>query len=162
MNNLKNSWEENVMFENAGSKALSIVKVYVVFELIVTFIIGLIYCVQYATVTRYSMYSEYNGSSNFNFGKFLIALLILVLIMFFEYVMGIFMVAFCQMMEDVHYLKEQKESSDCKYNVNGVLKSEADRESEIIAKGGWKCPGCNRIHPAYETSCMCGRAKGGN
>ena len=30
------------MFENAGSKALSIVKVYVVFELIVTFIIGLI------------------------------------------------------------------------------------------------------------------------
>ena len=30
------------MFENAGTKALSIVKVYVVFELIATFIIGLV------------------------------------------------------------------------------------------------------------------------
>lgn len=152
------------MFENAGSKALSIVKVYVVFELIVTFIVGLIYSIQYATVTKigYSMYYENDNSSEFNFGKFLLAVLILVLIMFFEYVMGIFMVAFCQMMEDVHYLKEQKVTSDCKYNDNGVLKSEADRENEIIANGGWKCPDCNRIHPAYETSCVCGRTKGEN
>ena len=35
------------MFENAGSKALSIVKVYVIFELIVTFIVGMIYSIQY-------------------------------------------------------------------------------------------------------------------
>ena len=53
------------MFENAGSKALSIVKVYVIFELIVTFIVGMIYSIQYATVTKYSMYYEYNNSSEF-------------------------------------------------------------------------------------------------
>ena len=150
------------MFENAGSKALSIVKVYVIFELIVTFIVGMIYSIQYATVTKYSMYNEYNNTIEFNFGKILLAMLILTLIMFFEYVMGIFMVAFCQMMEDVHYLKEQKVTSECKYNDNGVLKSETDRENEIIANGGWKCPDCNRIHPAYETSCICGRTKGAN
>lgn len=150
------------MFENAGSKALSIVKVYVIFELIVTFIVGMIYSIQYATLTKYSMYYEYNNSSEFNFGKFLLAMLILTLIMFFEYVMGIFMVAFCQMMEDVHYLKEQKVTSKCKYNDNGVLKSETDRVNEIIANGGWKCPDCNRIHTAYETSCICGRTKGAN
>ena len=34
------------MFENVGTKALSIVKVYVVFELIATFIIGLVYSIQ--------------------------------------------------------------------------------------------------------------------
>ena len=79
------------MFENAGSKALSIVKVYVIFELIVTFIVGMIYSIQYATVTKYSMYYEYNNSSEFNFGKFLLAMLILTLIMFFEYVMGIYL-----------------------------------------------------------------------
>ena len=150
------------MFENAGSREGNIVKVYVIFELIVTFIVGMIYSIQYATVTKYSMYYEYNNSSEFNFGKFLLAMLILTLIMFFEYVMGIFMVAFCQMMEDVHYLKEQKVTSECKYNDNGVLKSETDRENEIIANGGWKCPDCNRIHPAYETSCICGRTKGAN
>ncbi len=74
--------------------------------------------------------------------------------------MGIFMVAFCQMMEDVHSMKEEKVASECKYNDNGVLKSEEERENEIISNGGWKCPDCNRIHPAYETSCVCGRNKG--
>ncbi len=58
----------------------------------------------------------------------------------FEYVMGIFMVAFCQMMEDVHSMKEEKKvASECKYNDNGVLKSEEERENEIISNGGWKC-----------------------
>ena len=46
------------MFENAGTKALSIVKVYVVFELIATFIIGLVYSIQRATPDKYSMYYE--------------------------------------------------------------------------------------------------------
>lgn len=47
--------------------------------------------------------------------------------------MGIFMVAFCQMMEDVHSMKEEKVASECKYNDNGVLKSEEERENEIIS-----------------------------
>ena len=147
------------MFENAGTKALSIVKVYVVFELIATFIIGLVYSIQRATPDKYSMYYEYSDTSNFKTGTFFLSLLVLALILFFEYVMGIFMVAFCQMMEDVHSMKE-KVASECKYNDNGVLKSEEERENEIISNGGWKCPDCNRIHPAYETSCVCGRNKG--
>lgn len=148
------------MFENAGTKALSIVKVYVVFELIATFIIGLVYSIQRATPDKYSMYYEYSDTSNFKTGTFFLSLLVLALIFFFEYVMGIFMVAFCQMMEDVHSMKEEKVASECKYNDNGVLKSEEERENEIISNGGWKCPDCNRIHPAYETSCVCGRNKG--
>ena len=124
------------MFENAGTKALSIVKVYVVFELIATFIIGLVYSIQRATPDKYSMYYEYSDTSNFKTGTFFLSLLVLALILFFEYVMGIFMVAFCQMMEDVHSMKEEKVASECKYNDNGVLKSEEERENEIISNGG--------------------------
>ena len=71
------------MFENAGTKALSIVKVYVVFELIATFIIGLVYSIQRATPDKYSMYYEYSDTSNFKTGTFFLSLLVLALILFF-------------------------------------------------------------------------------
>lgn len=35
-----------------------------------------------------------------------------------------------------------------------------EEEKEMLASGGWKCPApCNKVHPSYETSCLCGKSK---
>lgn len=38
-------------------------------------------------------------------------------------------------------------------------KEEADREQEILNKGGWKCNKCNVVNSAYVTTCVCGQSK---
>ena len=40
-----------------------------------------------------------------------------------------------------------------------ALGKEAE-EKKMLASGGWKCPApCNKVHPSYETSCLCGKSK---
>ena len=35
-----------------------------------------------------------------------------------------------------------------------------EEEKKMLASGGWKCPApCNKVHPSYETSCLCGKSK---
>ncbi|MDO5382266.1 MAG: hypothetical protein Q4F06_06080 [Eubacteriales bacterium] len=113
------------------------------------------------------MYSYYGYGNHyekeFNFGLFFLYLLVVALIMFFEYVTGIIMIAFCEMMSDVHDLRDKFIiESEQKYNTRGVLISDEDRNRDIIAKGGWKCAGCGKVHPSYETSCVCGMLKSNN
>lgn len=65
------------------------------------------------------------------------------------------------MLEDT---KAQSQSAVSNNNMTSSIPrktADENEKNEILAKGGWECPDCGRVHQPYETSCICGKSKPG-